>query len=110
MTFRTSVSGGAPSATSKPFGLGARGCEIAEIDGRRAPAEIAPGDPVEPEVHALDEGVLRCHDPSLQLRGIVIDPLREPAAFELGKQPELAELRELHRSPLSLRRRRGPRV
>ena len=47
---------------------------------------------------AFDERILRDDDP-VDLRGVVLDPVHEPALFELRQKPELTELRELHQSP-----------
>ena len=78
--------------------------EVAEVDGGRPEAELAPRDPVEAEVDALDERVLR-HDGAGDLRGVVLDPLDEAAALELGEQAELADVSKTrHR-----RRARTPR-
>ena len=49
-------------------------------------------DPVEPEVDALDERVLRHDEPAGEPRRVVGDPGREAAPLELGEQPELAQL------------------
>ena len=73
-TSSTSVSAGAPSVTTRHSGVGARRGEVAEVDRGGAKAEIAPGDPVEPEVDALDERVLRDDEPAAELRGVVLDP------------------------------------
>ena len=87
-------------------GLRARRGEIAEVDGGGPKAEVAPRDPVEAEVDALDERVLR-HDGAGDLRGVVLDPVHEAAALELGEQAELADVSEpRHRQR---RERRGPR-
>ena len=58
---------------------------------------------------AFDERVLRDDDAAVELRRVVLDPARKAAALELGEQPELAELRELHRSPAGARPRRARR-
>jgi thioredoxin 1 len=100
--------GRSAQSDEQPFGIGTRGSEIAEVHSRRAPAEIAPGEPVEPEVDALDEGVLRCDHAAVELSCIVIASAGEPATFQFGEQAELAKLRELHRSPPSAQRHRGP--
>src|SRR6476620_4063610 len=42
----------------QPFGLGARGGEVAQVDCCGAVADLAVGRPREPEVHLLDERVL----------------------------------------------------
>ena len=90
------------------LGVCSRRGEVAEVDRRRAPPEVAPRDPVEPKVDVLDERVLRDdHACVAELRGVVLDPLREATALEFGEQAELARLRELHRSPCAGRRHRG---
>ena len=79
-------------------GPGPGGCEVAEVDRCGPEAEVAPRDPVEPEVHVLDQRVLR-DDGARDLGDVVLDRLREPAALQLGEQPELADLRKSrHRS------------
>ena len=50
---------------------------------------------------ALDERVLRDDEAAVELRRVVLDPLREPAPLELGQQAELTELREPHRPPFA---------
>ena len=82
----------AASVTTSALRLGARGREVAQVDRGGAVAEVAPGDPVEPEVDALDERVLRDDEPAGELRRVVLDPLREAAPLQLGEQAELAEL------------------
>ena len=47
-------------------------------------------------MHTLDERVLRDDEPSGQLRGVVLDPLRKPSLLELGEEAELTDLREPH--------------
>jgi hypothetical protein len=74
-------------------GVGARGREVAQVDGGGAEAELAPRDPGEPEVDSLDERVLG-DDEAVDLRGVVGDPLGEAAPLELGQQAELADLIE----------------
>jgi hypothetical protein len=59
-------------------------------------------------VDALDERVLR-DDETVDLGRVVLDLLREAAPLELRQEPELTELRELHRSPRAGPVRRGPR-
>ena len=54
--------------------LGAGRGEVAQVDGGGAEAEVAPGEPVEPEVDALDERVLRDDEPVAELGGVVLDP------------------------------------
>lgn len=76
----------------------ARGGEVAEVHRSRAEAEVAPGQPVETEVHSFHECVL-CDDEVVDLRGVVIDCLGEPTRLELAQELELAELKELHRPP-----------
>ena len=56
---RARVSAGAPSVTISASGSAPDGGEVAEVDGGGPEAEVAPRDPVEPEVDALDERVLR---------------------------------------------------
>ena len=65
-------------------------------------AELAPAEEVEAEVDPLDERVLRDDEPVDHGR-VVLDPLREAAPLELGEQPELAELPELHDSEIRAR-------
>ena len=89
------MSGGAPERDHEARRLGARGGEVAEIHSRGAKAEIAKRDPVETEVHALDERVLR-DDQAVDLCRVVLDRLSEPAALQLGEEAELAEVREPH--------------
>ena len=55
--------------------------------------------PVEAEVNAFDERVLGDDDPVGELRGVVGDSTCEAAPLELREEPELAEVREPHRSP-----------
>src|SRR5205085_4154672 len=93
---------GEREADHEPVGRGARGGEVAEVDRRRAPAEVAPRDPIEPEMDALDERILRDDDPARELGRVVFDLAREPAPLELGEEAELAELRELHARRLGL--------
>src|SRR4051812_12155663 len=93
---------------NQPFCLGARSGEVAQVDRCGAVAELAVGRPREPEVHLLDERVLRDDEPALQLSSIVLDPAREPPALELVEEAELAELREPHRPPLAQPRHRWP--
>ena len=88
--------------TSERERLGAARGEIAEVDGGGAKAEVAPRAEVEAEVHALDERVLR-HDEPFDLRGVVLDALREPAALELGEQAELPRFVEPHSSSIRTR-------
>ena len=59
---------GATSVTSSASGSRARGGEVAQVDGRSTPAEVAPGEPVEPEVDALDERVLGDDELARELR------------------------------------------
>ena len=49
-----------------------------------------------PEVHALDERVLRDDEPVRELRRVVLDPLSQPALLELGEEAQLTDLREPH--------------
>ena len=57
----------------EPLRLGARGGEVAEVDGRGTKAELTPGDPVEAEVDALDERVLGDDQVVAELRRVVLD-------------------------------------
>ena len=57
----------------KAFRVGSRGREIAQVDGRGAPAEIAPRDPVEAEMYVFDECVLRRNHAVGELRSVVVD-------------------------------------
>ena len=84
-----------PEGNDETRGLGTRRCEIAEIHGCGSKPEIAKGDPVQPEVHALDECVLRDHEP-VDLCRVVLDASGEPAALQLGEEAELAQVREPH--------------
>jgi hypothetical protein len=85
-----------PDADDQTFRLGAARSKVAEVDGGGAEAELAPGDPVEAKVDGLDERVLR-NDPAIsELRCVVLDSLRQPAALELGEQAKLPQLREPH--------------
>ena len=86
-------------ADDQALRLRSRGGEIAEVDRRGAEAEVAPRDPVEPEVHALDERVLRDDPAAGKLRRVVLDPPDEPAALELREQPELTQVSERSRIP-----------
>ena len=88
--------GGQRQRDHERFGLRPRGSQVAEVDRGGAEAELAPGDELEAEVHALDERVLRDDEPSGQLRGVVLDPLRKPSLLELGEEAELTDLREPH--------------
>ncbi len=87
---------GQAEADDEAVGHGPGRREVAEVNGGGAEAEVAPGDPVEPEVDILDERVL-CDDAAVvELGGVVLDPLHEPAPLELREQAELAEVREPH--------------
>ncbi len=99
---RAPLSPGSAERDDKRKRLGAARGEIAEVDGGSAIAEIAPRDEIEAEVHTLDERVLR-HDEPVDLRGVVLDALREPAALELGEQAELSRLVEPHSSSIRTR-------
>ena len=57
-------------------------------------------EPVEQEVHALDERVLRDDEPADDRR-VVLDADDQPAPLELGEQAELTGLRELRQRPSS---------
>jgi hypothetical protein len=63
---------------------------------------------VEQEVHALDERVLRDHEPADDGR-VVLDADDQPAPLELGENRELTRLRERRQRPSSrpARSRRG---
>ena len=76
-------------------GLGARGGQVAQVDGRSAISEVTKGDPVAAKVHALHERVLG-DDHAVDLRGIVLDCAGKAAALQLGEEAELAEVREPH--------------
>ena len=78
------------------------GGEVADVRRGGPKAEIAPRDEVEAEVHALDERVLR-DDETVDLRRVVLDPLREPSPLELCEQAELPELVEPHSSSIRMR-------
>ena len=67
------------------LGRRARGGQVAQVDGCRPPAEVAPRQPVEPEVNTLNERVLGDDQPPCELRRIVLDSLDEPPSLELGK-------------------------
>ena len=86
--------------------LGARRGEVAQVHRGGAKAELAPVEPVEPEVHVLDERVLRDDEPVAQERRVVLDVLDQPAALELREEAELTELREPRQRPSSARDRR----
>ena len=101
--------GGRSQGHEQRFRLGARGCEVAEVDRRGLEAELAPRRPVEPEVDALDERVLGDDDSVGEARRVVLDSSREAAALELREQAGLAELREPHRSPPAAPPRLSPR-
>ena len=60
-------------------------------------------------MNPLDQHILRDDQPPAELRCIVSDASGEPAAFQLGEQAELAELREPHRWPTSALPHRGLR-
>ena len=87
---------------------GARRGEVAQVDGGGAKPELAPADPVEAKVHALDERVLRDDEIRPEQRGVVLDADDQPAPFELREEPELTALRE-PRQPPSSRSDRRPR-
>ena len=93
----------------EPFGLRAGRREVAEVDRSGAEPELAPGDPVEAKVDALDQRVLGDDAPSGQLGRVVLDPHREAALLELGEQAELADVTEPHGSPARRRDRRRSR-
>src|SRR5436190_3377247 len=81
--------------------------EIADVDGGRSEAELPPRQPVEPEVHALDERVLCDDKPVAELSRVVVDLFGEAAALKLGQQAELAELRQSHARVLCEPRQRS---
>src|SRR5581483_10818389 len=93
---------GQPQADEERDRLRARRGEVADVRGGGAKAEVAPRDEVEAEMHALDERVLR-DDEALDLRRVVLDPVREPALLERREQPELAGLVEPHSSSMRVR-------
>ena len=82
--------------------------EVADVHRSSAEAELAPGEPVEPEVHPFDERVLRDHEPADDGR-VVLDADDHPAPLELGEKRELTRLRERRQRPSSRpdRSRRG---
>ena len=61
---RRRSSAGTASAITSASGIRARGREIAEARRGGAPAELAPADPVEAEMHVLDERVLGHDQPA----------------------------------------------
>ena len=88
-----------------------RRSEVADVDRGGAEAELAPGEPVEPEVDALDERVLGDDEAAGELGGVVLGSLDQPARLELAQEAELARLRELHRRPPAApRSRRRARI
>ena len=91
----TRVEAGAASETRSARGLRPRRREVAEVDRRRAPPEVAPAHPVEPEVDALDERVLR-DDESVDLRRVVLDPLRRARA---ARAPRAARAHRAAKAP-----------
>ena len=84
---------GDPETDEQRLGACTGSGEVAEVDGGCAEAELAPGEPVEPEVNAFDERVLGEDKPGLELRRVIFDSLNESATFQLGEQAELPELR-----------------
>jgi hypothetical protein len=70
-------------ADDQPVRVGARRGQVAEVHRRGSVAEVAPGDPLEPEVDVLDQGVLSENSPVAELGRVVCDPLRQPTALEL---------------------------
>src|SRR5204863_8712264 len=82
------------------LGTGRR--QVADVDGRGAEAELAPGEEIEAEVHALDKGVLRDDEP-VDDRCVVLDAAGEASPFELREQPELPGLVEPHSSSMRAR-------
>src|SRR3954469_1288273 len=82
------------------LGPGARRGEVRDVDRGGAEAEVPRGDPVEAEVHALNERVLRGDEPAAERGRVVADADREPALLEQAEQPELADLGEPHASPI----------
>jgi len=67
------------------------GGEVAEVDGGRPPAQVAPADPVEPEVDLFDERVLRHDEIAAQLRRVVGNADDQFATLELRQEPDLTE-------------------
>ncbi len=61
-----------PDCDDERLRLGARGGEIAEVDGRSAKAELLPAQPVEPEVDPLDERILGDDQAGLELSRIIL--------------------------------------
>ena len=47
-------------------------------------------------MHALDERVLGDDEAVPELGRVVLDPLSQPAPFELGEEAQLTDLREPH--------------
>ena len=84
--------------------LGSHGGEVAEVDRRGLVAEIAERGPLEPEMDALDEHVLREHGAAAQERALGVQATGEPAPLELSEEPELPELPE----PQGARTSTGP--
>jgi hypothetical protein len=76
-----------------------RSGEVAEVDGRGAEAKLAPGDPVEAKVHALDERVLRYDEVGAEERRIVLDADDQPTTLELREEPELTARRKPRQPP-----------
>ena len=66
------------------FGAGGRRREVADVDRGGPEAELAPGQPVEPEVHVLDQRVLGDDEAALQLSRVVLDADDQPALLELA--------------------------
>ncbi len=97
-----------PRGHQERLGLRAGGRQVADVDRGGPEAELAPADPVQVEVDALDESVLGHHGSSHD-RGVVLDPVRQAQPLELREEPELADLREPHRRPAAALRPRRPR-
>ncbi len=96
-----------PCGHQERLGLRAGGRQVTDVDRGGPEAELAPADPVQVEVDALDEGVLGQHGSSHD-RGVVLDPVRQAEPLELREEPELADLREPHRRPAAGARSRRP--
>ena len=86
-----------------------RSREVADVHRGGPEAELPPGEPVEPEVHALDERVLGDDEPAGELGRIVLDPDDQAARLQLPQEPDLSRVREQHRQPrAALRSPRSP--
>ena len=88
------------NADDQRLGVGARRSEVADVHCRGAEAELAPRKPVEPEVDALDERVLRHDERRRPTRRVVLDADDQPAPLELGEEGALTDSESLvHRPP-----------